>query len=114
VIDTMEKNELVKREQNPKDRRSTLVKLEKKGIDLKSQIPYIGCVSGAILKEEYTQKVKDTGFRQVKIEEETKFSLDFIINNQEILDFVEKNNIPSEKIKDIADNILSIKLSAIK
>lgn len=41
VIDTMEKNELVKREQNPKDRRSTLVKLEKKGIDLKSQIPNI-------------------------------------------------------------------------
>ena len=79
-----------------------------------SLISYIGCVSGAILKEEYIQKVKDTGFRQVKIEEETKFSLDFIINNQEILDFVEKNNIPSEKIKDIADNILSIRLSAIK
>lgn len=39
VIDTMEKKKLVIREAHPSDRRSLLVKLTKKGIELKSATP---------------------------------------------------------------------------
>lgn len=39
VVDTMEKNDLVKRVLNPKDRRSQLVKLTKKGKELKNIAP---------------------------------------------------------------------------
>ena len=39
VVDTMENNELVKRVPNPKDRRSQLVKLTKKGKELKELTP---------------------------------------------------------------------------
>ncbi|MFX1396731.1 MAG: MarR family winged helix-turn-helix transcriptional regulator [Promethearchaeota archaeon] len=39
VVDTMEKNELVTRELNPKDRRSLFVKLTKKGQKLYNSIP---------------------------------------------------------------------------
>jgi len=51
VIDTMEGNKLVTREKNPKDRRSTLVKLTGKGKDLKNATPPIesmvnGCCPG--------------------------------------------------------------------
>ena len=41
IIDTMEKNELVKRIPNPKDGRSTLIKLTRKGEDLKKYKPPI-------------------------------------------------------------------------
>ena len=41
IIDTMEKNELVKRIPNPKDRRSILIKLTEKGEDLKKYKPPI-------------------------------------------------------------------------
>ncbi len=51
VVDTMEDHELVTRESNPKDRRSTLVKLTEKGKDLKNATPPIesmvnGCCPG--------------------------------------------------------------------
>jgi DNA-binding MarR family transcriptional regulator len=39
VVDTMENNELVKRVPNPKDRRSQLVKLTKKGKELEELTP---------------------------------------------------------------------------
>lgn len=39
VVDTMEKNDLVKRVPHPKDRRSQLVKLTKKGKELKKLTP---------------------------------------------------------------------------
>ncbi|MFX1489839.1 MAG: MarR family winged helix-turn-helix transcriptional regulator [Promethearchaeota archaeon] len=41
VIDTMEKNELVYRENNPSDRRSLLVKLTEKGKEIQSSTPPI-------------------------------------------------------------------------
>ena len=41
IIDNMEKNDLVHRENNPKDRRSLLVKLTEKGKEIKSTIPPI-------------------------------------------------------------------------
>ncbi|MFX0039608.1 MAG: MarR family winged helix-turn-helix transcriptional regulator [Promethearchaeota archaeon] len=51
VIDTMEEHKLVIREKNPKDRRSTLVKLTEKGRKLKDATPPIesmvnGCCPG--------------------------------------------------------------------
>ncbi|MFX0081802.1 MAG: MarR family winged helix-turn-helix transcriptional regulator [Candidatus Hodarchaeota archaeon] len=39
IIDTMEKNDLVYRENNPEDRRSVLVKLTEKGKEMKSTTP---------------------------------------------------------------------------
>ncbi len=51
VIDTMEDHKLVTRKKNPKDRRSTLVKLTEKGKELKNATPPIesmvnGCCPG--------------------------------------------------------------------
>jgi DNA-binding MarR family transcriptional regulator len=51
VVDTMEEHKLVTRENNPKDRRSTLVKLTEKGKKLKNATPPIesmvnGCCPG--------------------------------------------------------------------
>ncbi|MFX1377404.1 MAG: MarR family winged helix-turn-helix transcriptional regulator [Promethearchaeota archaeon] len=44
IIDTMEKNELVYRENNPEDRRSLLVKLTEKGKEIQSTTPPIKIV----------------------------------------------------------------------
>lgn len=44
VVDTMEEHKLVKREKNPADRRSTLVKLTEKGKKLKNSTPPINSI----------------------------------------------------------------------
>ncbi len=44
IVDTMEKNDLVKRTLNPKDRRSLLVKLTKKGKELEKIAPRLDAI----------------------------------------------------------------------
>ncbi|MFX0030229.1 MAG: MarR family winged helix-turn-helix transcriptional regulator [Candidatus Hermodarchaeota archaeon] len=56
IVDTMEKNDLVFRENNPDDRRSLLVKLTEKGKDIKSSTPPIkiiltNCCEGFTVEE---------------------------------------------------------------
>jgi len=42
---------------------------------------YVGCVSGAILKDEYLNLMKDAGFSEVKVLEETSFATEHIAGN---------------------------------
>ncbi|MFX1378719.1 MAG: MarR family winged helix-turn-helix transcriptional regulator [Promethearchaeota archaeon] len=59
VIDTMEEHNLVTREQNPKDRRSTLVKLTEKGRKLKNTTPPIESIVNGCCPE-INQKEMET------------------------------------------------------
>ena len=70
IVDTMEKNGLVRREANPDDRRSTLVKLNEEGKALEQSIPTLegifkGCCAGITPDElqqlgELLNKLNDT------------------------------------------------------
>ncbi len=60
VVDTMEKNDLVSRDSHPNDRRSLLVRLTKKGKDLRTKTPRLesmvnGCCPG--INEEEIKKL---------------------------------------------------------
>jgi len=44
---------------------------------------YVSCVSGAVKKEEYVKLIKNAGFQDVKVIEETAFPLENIINDSE-------------------------------
>jgi arsenite methyltransferase len=75
---------------------------------------YIGCVSGAMLKDEYMGALKETGFLDVKIIEETSFPMEFIVNNPAAKEVIQNSKIPSEKVKEVASSIMSIKVYGIK
>lgn len=70
---------------------------------------YIGCVAGAILKDNYLNIIKNAGFKNVRVVEQTKFPLDcgFSISDA-------KDNIKRYITDNINDFVLSIKVSAIK
>ncbi len=70
-----------------------------------SKEAYVACISGAIKRDEYIRIIKGAGFKNVEILDERDFSLDFIINNQNIKNLKEYE----KEIK-----ILSIKVSAYK
>ncbi|MGH7802407.1 MAG: arsenite methyltransferase [Thermodesulfobacteriota bacterium] len=75
---------------------------------------YIGCVSGAISKNEYLREIKAAGFHDVKIINETSFAIEHITSSQTVSSIIDKFKIPPEKVKEIASSILSIRVLGVK
>ncbi|MFX1390037.1 MAG: MarR family winged helix-turn-helix transcriptional regulator [Promethearchaeota archaeon] len=61
VIDTMEKKDLVFRESHPSDRRGLLVKLTRKGKDLKTQTPRLESMVNGCCPEINEDEIKKLG-----------------------------------------------------
>lgn len=75
---------------------------------------YISCISGAIIKEEYLRLMEESGFKDVRIIDESPIGKD-AWNEQLLPDSItEQFNIPSEDLEDFASSIVSIKVQAIK
>ena len=61
VVDTMENNNLVNREANPEDRRSTLVKLTEKGKKLKNATPPLESIVNGCCSEINQEEIENLG-----------------------------------------------------
>jgi arsenite methyltransferase len=75
---------------------------------------YIGCLSGAIKKDEYLQMIKKAGFQQVDIIDETFFPIELMANDPTAKAIIKKQKIGSEKIKEAAESVISIKVRGDK
>ena len=42
---------------------------------------YVGCISGALLKNDYVQSIEKAGFAHVRIEKETHFPVEFVVSD---------------------------------
>ena len=94
---------------------SDIVWLEEPPDFIKKSIEaYVGCLGGAILKDKYAGVINKAGFQKVEIISETKFPVEFLTNDPTAARIMESLKIPFEKIKEIADTMVSIKVSAIK
>ena len=74
---------------------------------------YTSCISGAELKEEYLNLMKEAGFKEVKVIDETNFPIDFVTSDT-TQEFIKTLGMSAEKIKEIGHSIVSIKVSATK
>ncbi|MBA7473041.1 Arsenite methyltransferase [subsurface metagenome] len=75
---------------------------------------YVGCLSGAVMKGEYVEVIREAGFREVKIIDETSFPIECIANDPAAKVIIDKMNLPTEKIKDTANSVVSIKVQGMK
>jgi arsenite methyltransferase len=75
---------------------------------------YIGCLSGAIMKDDYLNAIKAAGFREVKIIGETSFPIELMASDSTAKALIEEMKIPMEKLKDVARSVVSIKVQGIK
>jgi ubiquinone/menaquinone biosynthesis C-methylase UbiE len=75
---------------------------------------YIGCISGAEKMEDYLGYIKGAGFNDVKILDETVFSLDNINKSEVFREVIKSLDISEKDIEDAQESILSIKVSAVK
>jgi ubiquinone/menaquinone biosynthesis C-methylase UbiE len=75
---------------------------------------YIGCLSGAIMKDEYLQKIKAAGFGDVQVVDETIFPVEFITNDPALDKIMNNLGAVAEKIKEVSSSVVSIKVQGIK
>jgi len=94
---------------------SDIVLLEELPDFIKNSVEaYVGCLSGAILRNEYIEIIETTGFQEIKIIDETSFPIEFMVNDPTAKAIIDNLQIPDKKVKEIADTVLSIKISGVK
>lgn len=75
---------------------------------------YVGCLSGAIMKDRYLAAIENAGFDGVKILKETLFPIKDMSNDPTAKAVIEKANISSGDIAEIGDVVASVRVSATK
>jgi ubiquinone/menaquinone biosynthesis C-methylase UbiE len=75
---------------------------------------YVGCVAGAIKKEEYLEAISQAGFREIRIVDETPFPTQIIGNDPTAKEIIEKSGIRRDEIGDLAGSVLSVSICGIK
>jgi len=82
---------------------------------IKSSIEaYVGCVAGALIKEEYLAIMETAGFSDIKIINETPFPIDFVANDPTVATIIKQSEVSIEDIVDAATSVLSVKIHGIK
>jgi len=75
---------------------------------------YIGCISGAIMREDYVKAIETAGFREVKIVDETSFPIECMASDPTAQAIIKDMKIPPEEIKEVANSVLSVKVCGVK
>ena len=82
---------------------------------IKSSIDaYIGCVSGALLKEKYIETIKKAGFKDVNIISQISFPVEILTGIPDITEKVKELGVPSDELESLAKSVVSIKIEARK
>jgi ubiquinone/menaquinone biosynthesis C-methylase UbiE len=75
---------------------------------------YVGCISGAVLKDEYLGALSAAGFQEIDIIDEQKFLIGDMAHDVTAQSVVEAYGTSPEKIRELEDSIASIKVKAVK
>jgi arsenite methyltransferase len=94
---------------------SDIVLLKKLPETIKKNVKaYIGCLSGAEMKNKYLGMIEDAGFKEVKVIEENFFPIENIANDPTAQAIVKTAEISAEKISKISNTVASVKVSGVK
>ena len=75
---------------------------------------YVGCISGAAMKEEYIGAIETAGFQEVKIIDEAPFPIECMANDPTAKAITKNLEIPPEEVKEVANSVISMKVHGVK
>ncbi|MGB2815083.1 MAG: arsenite methyltransferase [Dehalococcoidales bacterium] len=75
---------------------------------------YVGCISGALMKDEYLDTIKKSGFQEVSVLDESIFPIDCVSDDPMVQGIVKELDLTEAKIKDTENSVASIKVQGIK
>jgi len=79
-----------------------------------SAAAYVGCISGALMKDDYLKTIREVGFEDVQIVEETVFPIECMANDPTAQAIVKDAALPPERIKELEHSVVSIKVRGVK
>ncbi len=74
---------------------------------------HVGCLAGAMKKEEYIGIIKKAGFRKIETGE-TRMPVESMVNDPFAKQIISNIGLSTEEIKEIANSAVSLKVSGIK
>ncbi len=75
---------------------------------------YIGCLAGAIKKDEYLEIMRLSGFQDITVIAESGFPVETLISEKPKASLIEIPVISEQQLKEASDSVISLKVSAIK
>jgi len=75
---------------------------------------YIGCLSGAIMRDEYIGAIKAAGFHDVRIVDEASFPIECMANDPTAKAIIESLGIAFQEAAEFASSVISIKVYGVK
>ena len=81
---------------------------------LKSAGAYVGCISGAILKEDYLSQVGEAGFGRMDVIKETVFPIELMLNDPTAQAIIRELELTEEELKGLAGTVVSLQFTAEK
>jgi ubiquinone/menaquinone biosynthesis C-methylase UbiE len=75
---------------------------------------YIGCVAGAMRKDEYLKAIRASGFEKVKVMSEDTYPLNDFIDDPAAKVIMTDLKITPEQVNNISDSIASVKVQGLK
>jgi len=79
-----------------------------------SAAAYVGCISGALMKDDYLKTIRAVGFKDVQVVEETVFPIECMANDPTAHAIVKDAGLPPEQIKELQHSVVSIKVRGVK
>jgi len=75
---------------------------------------YVGCLSGAIMKDAYIATIRAAGFEDIRIVEESSFPLDYMASDPSAHAIRESINLTPDELADLTGSVVSIKVTGKK
>jgi SAM-dependent methyltransferase len=75
---------------------------------------YIGCLSGAMMKDDYIRAIKAAGFRKVEIVDQSSFPIECMANDPTAQAIAKNAGASLGQVKETVSSVLSIKVSGVK
>ena len=75
---------------------------------------YVGCVAGALQKDDYLGSIKAAGFSEVKVVNETTYPLDLFLDDDTAKDIMKDLKLTREQVKGISASVVSVKVQGVK
>ena len=80
----------------------------------KSIEAYVGCLAGAVKKEDYLAFIKEAGFKDIKVIGETNYPIEAMANDATAKAVMKDLSVKEADLKDIENSVVSIKIHAVK
>jgi SAM-dependent methyltransferase len=80
----------------------------------KSVEAYVGCIAGAMLRDDYLRAMRKAGLVNVKVVEQTEYPIDLVVNDDIAKTAKKELKLSDSKVRDIGRSVVSVKVRAIK